>query len=449
MARQLTKFGPAILKLLAPLLTKEFGKIIHNYDESFRRLKGIRGDIEGHTSLCSSVFRTVLTRGVDKFDIFLTSAEFLRIIIVETLDSVPELLEFSITPALDNKSALLASKIHHLTKLQVFKYFYYCTDEIILQLRLNCPHLRVVDISESREVTNASVQHLIQLRELKYLDVGRTQIDDDHYGLILSRLPSITNIVLPSNRDLISRHITVGRLHTVTRISIYVHHINGLAQKCPNVTNITLTNGTSIMSESGFAAFSALRVLKFEVVYYDISNMNAVLRAIGHRLTHLEIARGVGLNLQDITTLCPSLVNLTMEICMYLELDVTLFDRNLPHFRNLINLNIDGAFAQVDFSFIRYYVNLKTLVLKKIDVFTVEFVREVIALGTLKKLELLELTRVTSGNSVMEVIRMMIEHCPFLKRIKGLQREPCLKPEFIRQLEDEIKSRNFDLEIED
>jgi hypothetical protein len=449
MAKQLTTFGPAILELLAPRLTKEFGKIIHNYGESFRRLKGIKRDTEEHTSLCSSVFRTVLTPGVKKFDIFFTSAEFLRIIIVETLDSVPELLEFSITPVLDNQSAVLASKIHHLKNLRVFKYLNYCTDEIILQLRQNCPHLRVVDISESREVTNASVQHLMQLSELKYLDVGGTRIDDDHYGLILSQLPNIINIVLPSNRDLISRHITVGRLHTVTRISIYVRHINGLAQKCPNVTNITLTNVTSIMSESGFAAFSALRVLKFDVVNYDISNMNAVLRAIGHRLTHLEIDKGVGLNLQDITTLCPSLVNLTMEICMYLRLDVTLIESNLPHFRNLINLNVDSAFFRVDFSFIRYYVNLKTLVLKGFDVITVEFVREVMALGTLKKLELLELTNVTSGNSVMEAIRMLIEHCPFLKRIKGLRGWSYLNPELIRQLEDEIKSRNFDLEIED
>jgi hypothetical protein len=147
--------------------------------------------------------------------------------------------------------------------------------------------------------------------------------------------------------------------------------------------------------------------------------------------------------------LCPSLVNLTLEICIYLELDETLPDRKLPHFKNLISLKVATVFNRVDLSFIRYYVNLKTLVLTEINVFTVDFVRDVMALGTLKQLEVLELKEVHSGDLTMEAIHILIEHCPFLKRIKGLRTWSDLNPELIRQLEDEIKYRNFDLEIED
>jgi hypothetical protein len=158
--QQLTTFGPAILELLAPRLTKKFVKIIHKYVKLALQVNDIIWDAEEHISLCSTVFRTVLTRGVQKFDIFFTSAEFLRIIIVETLDSVPELLEFSKKPVNEDQSALLASKIHYLRTLQIFKYPFHCTNEIILQLRLNCLHLNVVEISHSKEVTNASAQPL-------------------------------------------------------------------------------------------------------------------------------------------------------------------------------------------------------------------------------------------------------------------------------------------------
>jgi hypothetical protein len=71
------------------------------------------------------------------------------------------------------------------------------------------------------------------------------------------------------------------------------------------------------------------------------------------------------------------------------------------------------------------------------------------ALGTLKQLEVLELKEVHSGDLTMEGIHMLIEHCPFLKRIKGLRTWSDLNPELVTQLKDEIKSRNFDLEIED
>jgi hypothetical protein len=356
MPEQLTTFGPAILELLAPRLTKEFGKIIHKYVKLALQVNDIIWDAEEHTSLCSSMFRTVLTPGVQKFDMFFTSAEFLRIIIFETLDSVPELLEFSIKHVIENQSAILASKIHYLRNLQIFMYPFHCTDEIILQLRLNCPHLNVVEISDSKEVTNASAQHLMELRELKFLDLCGTQIDDEHYGLILAELPGIVNIKLHFTTDLISRHITVVRLHTFTHINMYASHINGLAQKCPNTSNITLNSCAADLS--GITAFRALRVLTFDVIHYGICNMNAVIGGIGHRLKDLEVFRGMGVNLQEIITLCPFLVNLSLDILTLSPLNGNLLNPNLPHFNNLINLKIcNGNFYQVDLSFIRYFVS--------------------------------------------------------------------------------------------
>jgi hypothetical protein len=448
MAEQLPTCGSVILGSLSPQLAKEFGKIIHNYDKLARQVKGVIWDAEEHVSLCSTVLRTVLTSLIQKFDIIFTSEEILQLILVQTLDSVPNLLEFSIKPVFVDQSALLASKVHYLEKLRIFKYPFHCTDEIILQLRLNCPHLKVVEISDSKEVTNASVQHLMELRELKFLDIGKTRIDDEHYGLILSELPNIANIKIPLKKDIVLRHIGMGRLDTITHISNYDSLINGLAEKFPNTTNITLTASSTVLS--GLTAFSALRVLTFNFIFYYKCNMTTVIGEIGHRLTDLDVRKGIGVNLQEILTLCPSLVNFSLDTCTFSPLDGNLLDPNVPHFRNVINLKIDNApYYPFDFSFIRYYDSLKTVLLIEVNIFTVDIVSDIMTLGTFKRLELLQLKEVKSGALTMEGLHMLIEHCPFLKRIEGLGSCPRLNSHLINELKDEVKSNNFDLEIEE
>jgi hypothetical protein len=106
--------------------------------------------------------------------------------------------------------------IHHLENLQIFTYRTYCTDEIIAQLQQYCPHLTQLDVSYSHKVTNASVQPLREARKLKFLNLGRTRINDEHYGLLLSELPNVANITIWRNEASILGHITVERLDTIT-----------------------------------------------------------------------------------------------------------------------------------------------------------------------------------------------------------------------------------------
>jgi hypothetical protein len=76
-------------------------------------------------------------------------------------------------------------------------------------------------------------------------------------------------------------------------------------------------------------------------------------------------------------------------------------------------------------------------------------VRKIIKLGTFKQLEVLQLEEECPGALTMEALRMLIEHCPFLKRIGDLRSCPRFNSNLINELKDEIKSHNFDLDIED
>jgi hypothetical protein len=53
---------------------------------------------------------------------------------------------------------------------------------MIEQLQRHCPHLTVVDIAHSKQVTNASVEHLRKVRKLRFLNLCGTSIDVEHYG---------------------------------------------------------------------------------------------------------------------------------------------------------------------------------------------------------------------------------------------------------------------------
>jgi hypothetical protein len=147
-------------------------------------------------------------------------------------------------------------------------------------------------------------------------------------------------------------------------------------------------------------------------------------------------------NLQDILTLCPSLVNLTILGSSYLRLNANrLFDFLLPHFRNLIILDIYIFSGQTtNLSFIRYYVSLKIILLKNINIFNVDFVREIITLGTFKQLKLHQLKEHGRGALTIEAFRMLIGHCPFLECIAGVRSCPRLSSYRISQLRDEMKS---------
>jgi len=124
-----------------------------------------------------------------------TMSSFEQRLIIQTFNSTPNLriLVFDIAREIDI-SALLANNIHHLQKLVSFQYNYRCADHVVQQLALHCSRLSTIDVSNSRAVTDRSVQYLLKLHDLKVLDLTGTSVTERKYELLLSGLPNITKI---------------------------------------------------------------------------------------------------------------------------------------------------------------------------------------------------------------------------------------------------------------
>jgi hypothetical protein len=343
---------------------------------------------------------------------------------------------------------MLADMVHHLKNLQIFKFYRDCTDEIIEQLQRHCPHLMELDVSYSRDVTNASVQHLIEARKLKLLYLEGTGIDDEHYAMILSELPNITNITFQKNATCFLRQIAVERLYTVRHVSGFIRDIETVAHKCPNTTNITMYHPT--VNLSGLTAFNALSALTIEGLHYGNSDLKAVLQGAGHRLTELKLYHLEGLVLQDIITLCPSLAHLSLTYCEFLNLNLnTQLDPQLPHFRNLITLEVGHLEGTPNiWRFIRYYLSLKTIHFIDISCFNVQLVSDILNQGTYKQLEILRVEEFYRHEIDVDALQLLTAHCPLLKRIEhegGIN----FGHESLGELKRQIQLQNLDLKFKE
>jgi hypothetical protein len=445
MKEEISTLPPKILKLLSPSLAKIFAIVICTdgyLNDCLLNKPWVGGT---HVNLCKTVFHSVLTRYTEKLSTRTISVEYVRDLMVENLNSVPGLLKLYINKNHFDRPGLLPDMIRHLKNLQIFKYHRYCTDRIIAQLQRHCPHLTKLDVAHSREVTNASVKPLREAKKLQVLNLEGTQIDYEHYGLLLSELPKITNIIFWLNGDLVLRHIPVKRLDTITHIKGYCQDINALTHKCPNTTSIATCPPTRDLS--GLTAFNVLRSLYIQDLDYGSSNVKAVLQGVGHRLTDLKLDHIVNVDLQDVTTLCPSLENLSLMHCLILHLTSnTPFHNQLPHFRKLINLEIGCLIGRPNVgSYIRHYFNLKSIRLMKTSSFTVELVTEISNIGTYKQLEILCVNEHWREDIDVKALELLIQHCALLKRIELVGSS--LERDVFGELKGEILLQNFDLKF--
>jgi hypothetical protein len=438
---------PGVLKLLCRPLVTEFFKLMALHNRESYKLRDFALILHRHVSKITIAYLSVLGRFIERLDAALMPNSMDELTVLENLDRVPGLLELTLSNlSLTNQWNFVHTAIHHVKRLQVFKYRNYCNDEVIHQLRLHCPRLTEVDVSESREVTNASALDIIELKELKWLNLNRTRIDDENYGFIISKLPKIANIRFWLNESIVLFHTGLRTIDTITHINGCIQNMDAVSQTCPNTTNITIRPVFPDLSL--FTAFEALRALNLRNLSYGASNLNTVFSGIGHRLQDLTLSNCSDVNLQDIVILCPSLVNLSVKFCSILELNTQL-DPELPHFRNLINLKLKIRPGIITMGYICHYVNVEELHLEEAHIAIDQFVTEIVSLGTFKQLALLHIEEYWSADSNMGALQLLIQHCPRLKRIEGLSRCPQLTGALIEEFKRQILQQNLDLEIVD
>jgi hypothetical protein len=341
----LSEVPPYIQVIICPQLAYIFAcRIMSHRDKMVLRLDPVIMGKEGYDQFCVAMFRSVLTPHLKQYKPLTMSNCYKQNLVVQTLNIVPGLTSLCL-PIVGHRDRCgeLATSIRHLKFLKVFSYMGHCTDEVARQLGLNCPHLTDVSFFLSYKVTNGCVPHLLRLSKLQYLNLQGTQVDNTHYGLLLSQLPDIADIRFRTRADDILDHINVDTLPKITHAYCCGTNNNMLVQRCPKIRKLELNPPAGNLSR--LTALTELRALEISHGDYVTSNLNAVLTGIGPNLIQLKLDSIKNVNLRDIVTFCPSLNILVLFQCRYLPLKANApLDPQLLHFRNLISLKIVRAY---------------------------------------------------------------------------------------------------------
>lgn len=423
---------------------------IAKYDSKYKSLK--RQDFsaydEQYNTACINIVRSVLCPSISYYDTTQMLSSFAQKLVIETLDSLNNLssLIFDTETEIDH-SALLANNIHHLRKLETFKYKFHCSDTVVEELGLHCSELKVISLSNSRAVTNVSVSHLLRLKKLQYVNVSKTSISCELYQLLLINLPEIENINCRDQHENVLGSIETESLHTVTNYRGPIINTDNLIQKCSNITSIILYEVNEDVSK--LSALNSLKSLDITGGNYETSNLNMFLKDRGLKLCELHLHNVVKVNTSHIIKYCSALLSLSLEECIFEPSGKhAVFDRATPHYKSTQILNLTEAVGhEMHFEHLIHYVNLVKLYSKGARIINDHSIHKAIKLGGLGNLEEFRVEETRFGTLTVKTAKRLIRHCKNLTILGYLECWTKVNERQIRQLKHKTEKKKLDLQI--
>jgi hypothetical protein len=445
----LASFPIGIKKHIAPLILKEVIDVITEYDDTSYKLKRASWYREqDHKTVCAKMLSAVPLNCITEYETEFIHFSFAEKLIIQALHSLPNLTMLAVSTQIriDN-SALLATNLHHLTQLQHFHYGYHCTDEVVEQLALHCTQLKTINIRLSIAVTDASVQHLMNLRKLECMDLTDTSISSHSCAVLLSELPSISNIVMKGMMDYVLDHISKEKLCMITQFTGYVNNISILAQKYPNITKAVLYPYNRNLRN--LTALTRLVNLTIKQGNYDICNLNAVLIGMGHRLNELCLQDVYNVNMADVVQSCSSLKSLVLKGCIFVPLtESAILDTDLPQYRSLIQLKLICNYgSQNAFRHLRHYVNLEVFECTGLGIVTGHFLEDAIRQGAFRNIVRFWVEDTWNGALTMRSVELMLQHCDSMRELGHLSSWRLISKFQYSDLIKRIREFNIDLLI--
>jgi hypothetical protein len=445
-----------VLEGLSPKAVDKFMKIITSYDRESGRFFKLAAwyNEEQHSSVCTNVLRSVLFSCIKMYNTSSISSSFAQRLIIQSLDRARSLTGLFLgTLTETDHSAILASNIHHLTQLTMFRYCHHCTDEVVRQLALHCKKLFYIDLTESSSVTDVSIHYLLELKEMQYVHLLRTSTTLRSYCLLIAELPLIKNIITFTPFTQITPILDNIRTQSMSKITYFFGFVGNttlLTQKCPNLIHLTVyRHNGDLSSLAALAALASLTSLHIIRGNYELFNLDAVLNGIGHRLCELGLYEVENVNMTDITTLCSGLKRLILECCAFVPLDYGReFNTETQHFKSVLRLKIiQNSLSQFDYPHLRYYVNLEVFECAGLHFLDLEFMREALQHGAFRKLKCLTIKETGNGGLTVSTVDLLIQHCENLKVLGNLKTWQQLTRNMILDLKKRIVLQNIDLRI--
>jgi ribonucleases P/MRP protein subunit RPP40 len=334
---------------------------------------------------------------------------------------------------------------------------YDCTDKILGTLVENCKRLVSLDITNSKYVTNSSVELLTQLKELRILQLHRCGVTMEGYINLLLHLPELLDI---GRYDELGRclefideyHPTYSNFnleyfssnHATTR------QIQILCEKFPNLQSVSLFHNELFLDLMSLLGIDKLSRLKLRSCDFFSDRIRDLLEVKGCNITTLvlEHVDEIDMNaLVYVSQFCPELETLVICNCNLLS-STSLHYRyfQLPPFMNLKNLTLIGncTLQHIEHLLSNAHrlrvVHFGTQIPTNDQLFENVFLKNELA-------HLEELRILSSFYLTIKTAFMLINNCPKLVKLYEIEDWIQVLPIEIEYFKAYVKERNFDIDL--
>lgn len=334
---------------------------------------------------------------------------------------------------------------------------YDCTDRVLRVLTRNCQKLVSLDISNSKNINNQSVDILIELKNLRAIQLYRTSVSLEGFINILLHLPDLRDIGRFEQLGRCMEYLedyypTYGNfaLENFASNNATSKQIQILSEKCPNLNSISLFHNVLLLDLMTLIGINQLSKVKLLSCDFFADCIRDVLEVKGCNITllNLEHVDQIDLNaLMYVSQFCPDLKTLVLCNCNLIE-STSLYYRHLklPPFMNLENLTLIGECSIKHVEFILCnaqmlkFVHFGTQIPTNDQMFEKIFLRnELRHLGEIRILYSDFLTIKTAYD--------LINNCPSLEKLFEIESWQMVTPSEFEELKMYVEEKNFDVDL--
>uniref|UniRef100_A0A1Q3FKD0 Putative scf e3 ubiquitin ligase complex f-box protein grra n=1 Tax=Culex tarsalis TaxID=7177 RepID=A0A1Q3FKD0_CULTA len=330
---------------------------------------------------------------------------------------------------------------------------YDCTDTILQGLAKCCPNLEYVDISNSKYITNDSIEFLVKLKNLKVALLHRTQVTISGMIELLVKAKNLTDLgrydelgrcleFIDQNYPQISR-LKLRKFETRFATT---RHIQLLSELCPDLYYVSIFHNMLLMDLMSLIGINNLSELYLLSCDFFADQIRDVLQVKGCNLTclHLEHVDQIDMNaLIYISQYCVDLKILSLYNCVMIP-STSLYTRRyaIPPFMNLEKLWFVSDCAPQYLEFILVTALKIKFIQLGTQVFTSDEMFERILLRN--PLQYLEDIRIINSEELtIATAYRLVENCPSLVILNEIECWKKVRDYELVQFQEMVKERNY------
>lgn len=350
---------------------------------------------------------------------------------------------------------VLVDGLQNMNHLMHLSLNYDCTDNVLRTLVKNCPRLQSLDITNSKDIKNSSVDILVDLKHLRHIQLHRTGVSMEGFINILLHLPELRDI---GRYDELGRcleyiddyHPTYGnfKLESFVSFQATTKQIQILCDKCPNVNYISLFHNVLLLDLMTVIGLNNLTKLKLLSCDFFADQIRDVLQVKGCNLTTLTLEHvdQVDMNaLVYISQYCPDLRTLVMCNCNFIQ-STSVRRFQLPPFLSLEYLTLVGECTSQHLEFLLFHAHrIKFFHFGTQIISTDELFEKVFLRNELSQLE--EIRIIHSDYLTVKTAFALVNNCVNLKKLFEIESWLNVKPWEFDELKRYVKEKNFDVDL--